>query len=58
MNHRSLKLNVSDAIEGFLQAKLAEGRSLRTIVGCIGSDQMGQGVALSFGTLPSLIGLG
>lgn len=33
MNHSSLKLNVSEAIEGFLHAKLAEGRSPRTIVG-------------------------
>ncbi len=33
MNHRSSGLSVSDAIEGFLQFKLAEGRSLRTVVG-------------------------
>jgi integrase len=33
MHHSSSGLNMSDAIEGFLQAKLAEGRSPRTIVG-------------------------
>jgi hypothetical protein len=32
--HQSLSgLNVSDVIDGFLRAKLAEGRSPRTIVG-------------------------
>jgi site-specific recombinase XerD len=33
MHHSLLGLNASDAIDGFLQAKLAEGRSPRTIVG-------------------------
>jgi integrase/recombinase XerD len=33
MNHRSSGLRVSDAIAGFLQFKLAEGLSPRTIVG-------------------------
>ncbi len=33
MNHRSSGLSVSDAIGGFLQFKLAEGRSPRTVVG-------------------------
>jgi hypothetical protein len=33
MNHRSLGLLISDAIESLLLAKLAEGRSPRTITG-------------------------
>lgn len=33
MNHRSSGLMLSDAVEGFLQFKMAEGRSPRTIVG-------------------------
>lgn len=33
MNHRSSGLKLSDAVEGFLQFKMAEGRSPRTIVG-------------------------
>jgi integrase len=33
MNHRSSGLHVSDAIEGLLLAKLAEGRSPRTVTG-------------------------
>lgn len=33
MNHRSSGLMLSDAVEGFIQFKMAEGRSPRTIVG-------------------------